>query len=169
MTPIHPVLLSQSKEQLRFLQDLLQNITLEQFRQPLPHMSDSSIGRHFRHVIEFYQCLITGFQTGSLNYDARARNLDLEEIKSEAEQMLSVLQLSLSRLHERTVQLLVADGEVSLATTIGRELAYNTEHCIHHLAIIKMGVKAHFPHINMGAAVGLAYATIAYQQQSEKA
>jgi hypothetical protein len=166
---IHLVLLSQSREQLCFLQDLLQNITQEQFIQPLPVMSDSTIGKHVRHVVEFYQCLIAGFETGVVNYDARPRNSDLEEIKSEAEKILALLQMAVSALQDKTVNLLVSDGAVSLQTTIGRELAYNTEHCIHHLAIIKMGVKLHFSHINMSKEIGLAYATLAFQHQLPQA
>ena len=38
-----------------------------------------SIGKHVRHVVEFYECLLLNSINDVVNYDERKRNLLLEE------------------------------------------------------------------------------------------
>ena len=39
---------------------------------------NASIGQHFRHVLEHFQCLIRGLRSKEINYDARERNTRIE-------------------------------------------------------------------------------------------
>ena len=53
-----------------------------------------------------------------------------------------------------------------IASTIGRELIYNIEHTIHHLAIVKIALKATVPSISLPAHFGVAPSTIHFRQES---
>ena len=44
----------------------LELMTQEEFVQPCVHLSNSTIGQHVRHVIEMFQCLELGYETGSV-------------------------------------------------------------------------------------------------------
>ncbi|TAG65626.1 MAG: DinB family protein, partial [Runella slithyformis] len=48
-------------------------------------------------------------------------------------------------------------------TTLSRELVYIAEHAIHHLAILKIALRAHFPDIALPVHFGVAYSTVQYQ------
>jgi hypothetical protein len=50
-------------------------------------------------------------------------------------------------------------------TSYNRELVYNLEHAIHHMAIMKIAVDNAFPQVQMPENFGVAYSTIRYQQQ----
>jgi hypothetical protein len=169
MKNIHSTLLAQSQEQLFFLKLVSQGLRSDQFIKPLALLGNSTIGKHFRHVIEFYQCLLEGVALGEINYDARIRNLRLEEDLSFVIDTLNYIQERLDHLENDSLMLRVAEGTVLLPTTIERELAYNTEHCIHHLAIIRMGIKAHFSEIELVSEMGYAYSTLTFQNQTHKA
>src|SRR4030095_11719380 len=39
---------------------------------------NASIGQHYRHVLEHFQSLTRGLQSGEINYDARERNVRLQ-------------------------------------------------------------------------------------------
>src|ERR1041384_5772438 len=38
----------------------------------------ASIGKHYRHVIDHFECLVRGLRTGIIDYDNRERDLKLE-------------------------------------------------------------------------------------------
>jgi len=46
-----------------------------------------------------------------------------------------------------------------------RELQYNIEHAIHHMAIIKIAIGACFTEVELPANFGVAYSTVRYQKQ----
>ncbi|MEO6169174.1 MAG: hypothetical protein ABIO46_05010, partial [Chitinophagales bacterium] len=52
-----------------------------------------------------------------------------------------------------------------MQTTYYRELAYNIEHAIHHMAIIKMAVLIYFLNIKVEENFGVAYSTIRYREK----
>jgi uncharacterized damage-inducible protein DinB len=49
-----------------------------------------------------------------------------------------------------------------LESNLMRELAYNMEHAIHHMALIRVALTQQFPHVNVDANFGVAYSTIRY-------
>ena len=65
-------------EVIRQLSNLLKQISPIEYAQSLYVLNGSSIGQHTRHVVEFYQCLLKGKSGGVIDYDARERNLLLE-------------------------------------------------------------------------------------------
>jgi len=56
------------------LKTCLKDIDVDQYKKPLDILSNSSIGQHNRHVIEFFQCLNNQSHMGIVNYDKRDRN-----------------------------------------------------------------------------------------------
>ena len=144
---------------------LIQGLDDEQFKKPLAVLSGSSVSKHLRHILEFYECLFNGIPEGSINYDARKRNLQLENDRAYAVQVMESLMERLKQHSEdQPLQLEVSmehdDLSVSVPTTFYRELAYNIEHCIHHLAIIRIAVQTHFPDIHLPEHFGVAFATV---------
>ncbi|MFN0036851.1 MAG: hypothetical protein ACKVUS_17460, partial [Saprospiraceae bacterium] len=55
--------------------DLLDQIESHEYRQPLPEFDGSTLGQHFRHILEFFICLERGIPSGTVDYAARERNL----------------------------------------------------------------------------------------------
>jgi len=56
------------------------------------------------------------------------------------------------------------DNFVTVETTAMRELVYNIEHAVHHMAIIKIGVREIANYIELPLDFGIAASTIRYQE-----
>jgi hypothetical protein len=134
---------------------------------PLPVLSGGTIGKHIRHLIEFYQCLFQGLATGEVNYDARVRNMTLEREKDLAVGTLRVLIRRIQQIGPDqllTLHTSYHPGElVIIPSTLYRELVYNLEHCIHHQATIRIGLQALQESLR-DDTFGVAPSTIHYQQ-----
>ena len=105
----------------------------------------ASIGGHYRHILEHFQCLVRGVRSGEINYDARARNPRLEtEVTYATIATCDVLRAiknyteeSLARPCKVVNSVSYGSGETSvMESNITRELAYCVGHAIHHYAII---------------------------------
>jgi uncharacterized damage-inducible protein DinB len=131
-------------QQLKALQQLLQNLQEEQYRMQSPLLGTASIGQHVRHTIELAQALVTGYQTGEVNYDKRKRDTAIETNITFAMSVLTKLTAELD-LDNKDLQLIVTDNstgdEIKVATNYFRELAYNSEHTIHHMALIRVALR----------------------------
>jgi hypothetical protein len=56
------------------------------------------------------------------------------------------------------------NGTRPMATSsIGRELLYAYDHAVHHLAIIKLGIKAEIPDVEIDSNIGVAASTLRHQ------
>lgn len=147
------------------LTELAEKLTPDEFTRPLPVLLDNSIGMHFRHIIEFYEVLMAGAQKKRINYDSRKhdpvleqnRDLCLERLRGirQAVDLDPGLDLALQGSYARE-----GDRIFSLSSNIKRELVYNIEHAIHHMAIIRIALRQEFPNIQVGAAFGYAYSTL---------
>jgi hypothetical protein len=148
------------------LKELLESLTDEQYCRKVALLSDASIGQHTRHIIEFFQELGKGYQTGLVNYDARKRNYTLETQRKFAISELVGIAAIVAR--ENKVLNLVVDfrGEDSnsyeVPTSYQRELVYNFEHTIHHMALLKIGVRV-VATIELPENFGVAISTLKYR------
>ena len=63
---------------------------------------------------------------------------------------------------------LAAPGQLPtrIPSTFERELVYNIEHTIHHLALIAIGFRAYFPHVSLSEHFGVASSTVAHQKKA---
>jgi hypothetical protein len=64
-----------------------------------------------------------------------------------------------------TLNSLIDEEEILVNTSIERELIYNIEHAIHHMAIIQIAVKHYFKYIDLNKNFGIAYATIKHHEK----
>jgi hypothetical protein len=135
---------------------LLDHLSDEQFISSPEIFSGATIGKHYRHIIEFFQSVSTADQTAT----SRLFAMDL----------LDDLRKELSALdHEKPLTLIGDLGtdepaaNVYMITSLLREFHYAVEHAIHHMAIIKMGVKSAFPEVTIPQDFGVAPSTVRYQ------
>ena len=56
----------------------LQELSEDVYKAPCTLLNQTSVGQHFRHIIEFYICLQMGVPNGSVCYDERKRDLLIE-------------------------------------------------------------------------------------------
>jgi hypothetical protein len=56
-----------------------------------------------------------------------------------------------------------SDDCVTISTNYFRELTYNIEHAIHHMAIMKIGVREIAPYIPLDENFGVAVSTVRYR------
>lgn len=160
-----------AKENLLQLKDLLLQIGQEHFTEKSAILSDSTIGQHIRHILEFYLLLVSGSFSGTISYDKRERDKRIENDPEFAAQTVDLLFAGIDTL-DNGLQVKFegdysksGDAQNVIFSSVGRELAYCIEHSIHHQAIIKAGL------ISMGLAhladehFGVAYSTIRYRKE----
>jgi hypothetical protein len=107
----------------------------------------ASIGQHYRHILEHFQCLVRGMRSGEINYDARQRNRRLETEVTYASIATCDILRAIKNYSEaelgRTCKVVnsVSYGSSQpsvIETNVGRELAYCIGHAVHHYAIIRL-------------------------------
>ncbi len=155
------------------IQSIFRQLTDEQYRSELDIFSGASVGSHIRHIFDFYNCISQSVEGGILDYNCRERNIG---IQTEMKTALSAFHQVISLLSERDeAELLdvVTDFSIEdqdhrpvVKSSIGRELMYAYDHAVHHLAIIKMGIKSTYPELTLDAHIGVAPSTIKFQSKN---
>ena len=152
---------------LKQLQTILEKLSNEQYARPLEILSNSSIGAHVRHILEFYICLIRRDKHG-ISYDRRDRNKRLEEERSYCLQMIPAT-ISTLETYKTDQELVLfsnfsekSDEVIELNTSLFRELAYCLEHSVHHEAIIKIAINSLCHEIEMVETFGVAASTVRF-------
>jgi len=129
---------------------------------------NSTLGKHTRHFIELYQCLLTQTKVGVVNYDARKRNLLIETDINQAIQAVKDIQQQLLALEGDGSEPIFVETDLSpnqdIPSSLIRELLYNYDHCVHHLALIRVGLHFVQPDIDLPEHFGVAVSTVAHQQ-----
>ena len=157
-------LIIENKEILNQVKDLISNLSDEQFTTPKTVFSGSSLGQHFRHLIEFYIEIEKGVSQKEICYDRRSRDLRIESNRGYAIETINKIETFLDTITSDLELSFIANyttdknSEEKINSSLYRELAYGLEHTIHHLAIIKIGL------VSMGIAVdenlGVAPSTV---------
>jgi uncharacterized damage-inducible protein DinB len=127
-------------------------------------LSGASIGQHLRHVVEFYDCLLNGLSQQKINYEKRARSLELENNRKTAINKIFWIKAELLSL-ELNSRLYLEIEDLVIDTSVQRELFYNLEHSIHHQALIKVGLKEQNIGHLVNADFGVAPSTLKYRKQ----
>ena len=146
----------------------LDQLSQEQYVQPCKTLFNATIGQHVRHIIELFQCLHNGYDSGKVNYENRKRDARIETDKTFAASLLPEIYKALSR-ENKSLELEAcydehAAGSLHIATNFYREVAYNLEHTIHHMALIRVGI-TEVSTIELPEEFGVASSTIKYRQQ----
>jgi hypothetical protein len=150
------------------IKDLLIKLNAVQYNEELLLFNGSSIGGHVRHIYDFYECILSGEST--IDYNCRNRNTLIQTNISTATSAFDELMLKVTYLNINDQVKVVGDfnhkeiAKETVNSTIGRELMYAYDHSIHHLAIIKMGIRTHFKNVIVHDNLGVAPSTIRYNK-----
>ena len=153
------------------LTDLVDQIRESDFVKPAETLSDSTIGQHLRHTLEFFMCFEHGFDKGLINYDKRAHDKLIESDKFLALASIGRISDFVNNLTDKPLKLEVGydlehETFLTIDTTATRELVYNIEHAVHHMAIMKIGVREIASYVKLAPDFGIAASTIRYKENS---
>jgi len=165
------MIFEQLTHQLKSLSTLLDSLNDDQFSQKISHLGNASIGGHTRHIIELLQCVINGYTGNEVDYINRYRDFNLENNRCKALSALGELEQQF-RLPDKKMFLKTEwsndESNFKVSTTYFREIVYNTEHTIHHLALIKVAL------LEMNLQLvdenfGMAYSTLKFKAAAMQA
>ena len=150
------------------LNDVIGRLTDEEYSKPSKILFHATIGQHVRHIIELFQCLANGYSEGIVNYERRKRDYRIETDRLFAAQQIREIYKNLERPNKEMILEAEDYGDsletVSVPSNYYREIAYNLEHAIHHMALIRVGVNE-ISDVELSEDFGVAYSTLKYRQQ----
>lgn len=105
-----------------------------------------TVGKHLRHLTDHYAAILVGLEAGScIDYDHRERDVPMEVDMAAATRELHRLKARIVELTQTphampmAIRVMVTGSgtEATLATSLGRELAFATHHAVHHQAMMR--------------------------------
>ena len=150
------------------LEELLQQLDDDQYQQRIPVLSGATLGQHTRHILEFFIELQEGYETGLVNYDRRKRDHRIETSRFSAIGKIRDISYDLAKPNKEMTLTFNADlpantQDVSrIPTNYYRELVYNLEHLIHHMALLRIGVEG-ISGPTLPDSFGVAASTLKYK------
>lgn len=149
------------------LKQLLEKLSDEEYTRPSKVLFNATIGQHIRHIAELFIELEKGYDSGTVDYEKRSRDYRIETDKQVALLLLQNICINL----EKPGKNLLLEGSynesdnatVVIPTNYFRELAYNLEHAVHHMALIRIGV-TDVSKTRVPAGFGVASATLKYRK-----
>ncbi len=152
------------KNTLTELAFVLQNLEDNKYNQSCTLLNNGSIGQHCRHIIEFFYCMLAGYENGEFSYDNRKRDLNLETDAKLAIEGISQIILQLEKADKKLQSNYLIDEKVILIdTSYNRELAFNLEHCIHHQALIRIAIE-NLTDMKLPQNFGVSPSTVYYRE-----
>jgi uncharacterized damage-inducible protein DinB len=151
------------------LSDVVTQISEEDFSKTSLSLN-ATVGQHLRHTLEFFICLEQGYELGVVNYDKRIHNKTMENDKHIALHTISQIQdFVTNNQGDKALKLEVGyqpdnDEVVTIDTNYLRELTYNIEHAVHHMAIMKIGIREVARYVTLPSDFGVAVSTIRYKE-----
>jgi hypothetical protein len=150
---------------LQELSKVVQKISAQEFTLSYPALSNATIGEHTRHVLEMFQCLLEQYESGTINYDLRKRDVTLQTQPNVALHVIDFLLKELDKPNKPLVlQSTLDECITNVSTNYHRELMFNLDHCVHHQALIKVAFTLSNT-IDIDPDFGVARSTIAYRKQ----
>jgi hypothetical protein len=139
----------------------------DDYSKNLPLFHGASVGQHVRHTLEFFQCLMEA-RAGVINYDVRRRDHLIETVPDVARGTIAIVSQYLNgENHDFRIELEACyEGEtnVQMPSSFYRELSYNIEHVVHHLALIRIALENEFSYVQLPENFGVASSTVRYRQ-----
>ena len=162
-----------ARKMLDQLSVLLKRLTDQQYGTAVEHLNGSTIGEHTRHVLEMFDELLIGYTSGTVCYENRNRDMELQTVRISALARIDRIAGELNRENKDIVltQSFI-DGETSsysLTTNYLREIVYNIEHTVHHLALIRVAIAELGLNQLIDPEFGYADSTILHKKQQESA
>jgi uncharacterized damage-inducible protein DinB len=154
-----------TKKLFEQIKNALQLISIDEYVHKNALMANASIGQHVRHVIELFEEMLKGYNCGEINYEKRQRDLQIETDKNIAIERMNVIGTA---IHVDDKRLLLTTDyytntiHATINTNYYREIVYNIEHTIHHMALIRIAFKSAF-NIDLPNEFGVAPSTLKYR------
>jgi hypothetical protein len=153
---------------LRQAESLLQQLDDRTYGASSPAIAPHRAGGHMRHILEFYECLLDGATAGSVDYDARKRDVAVETERGAA---LARVRTTMRRLEAldgvdvgRELSVRMEAHDAFLRSSLARELQVLSSHTVHHFALIALVLRA------LGAPVdpqfGMAPSTLRHHAEA---
>jgi hypothetical protein len=156
------------------LATLVKQIEEKDFYKPSGALSGSTVGQHLRHTLEFFCCLEQGFDNGTVNYDKRSHDKLIETDKflaiASIEKIISFVS-EFDATKSLTLEVgydLKTETFLAIQTNALRELVYNIEHAVHHMAIMKIGIREVAPYIVLPSDFGVAASTVRHKERTSE-
>jgi len=150
------------------LSETLNQLSNEEYVRPSKTLLNATIGQHVRHIIELFQCLEKGYSEGIVNYEKRERDYKIETDKELAAVLLKEVYKNVEKPNKEiileTEDYCDAAKVISIPSNYHRELVYNLEHAIHHMALIRVGVNE-VSSVTLPEEFGVAYSTLKYRKE----
>lgn len=160
------ILISATQQLFTQIQQTLVVLTNTQYTTKSKVLSGATIGQHVRHIIELYIELQKGYQCGTVHYENRKRDHVIETDKLFAQQQMNSI---LNNLQQPNKPLLLNaafeidnDTTLTINTNYYRELVYNIEHTVHHMALLRIGLNE-VSNITLPENFGIAVSTIKHK------
>ncbi len=156
----------QNKSCLEQGNELLEQLTQGLYQARHANAYDSTIGDHFRHILEFYTTFFEGLEKGLVDYGARNRDAaiaqDPEVARQQVQAQIRNLE-SIEDLDDQRVRVVSEEaGAPPGVSSLSRELNFLLSHTIHHFALIAFICRS--IKIQLPANFGVAPSTLRYQQ-----
>ncbi len=148
------------------LTKVLGQLSTDEYTMPAPVILNATVGQHVRHVIELFIEMENGYASSVINYNKRKRDHRMETDPHFASNRLEAV---LAGLEKENKPLMLETGyndsgtnSALVATNYHRELVYNLEHTVHHMALIRIGINA-VSLISVPPDFGVALSTTKYR------
>ena len=129
------------------------------------------LGPHLRHCLDHFVALLEGVETGRIDYDARARDAEIERNPEKALALLDAIVARLEALRSESrgrrvdvIQLGGANEAPSIVpSSLERELLFLSSHTVHHLAImVELARARNWP---LPEEFGVAFSTARHRER----
>lgn len=159
-------MISSIQNSLIGLKMVIERMTDEMYTFKCPELENVSIGEHFRHIYDMYECLIIQYRDNFVDYNERKRDKRIELDRTYALTQLENIINGID-LPDKTLQFhhqFNENDKMIIQTNYMRELLYNLEHGIHHEALIRVALR-HFKTVDVPTDFGVAPSTINYRKK----
>lgn len=123
-----------------------------QWSTEIPSINNETVGRHFRHISDFYLQFIQGLQSKEINYDRRERSEKFELQSIYAKDIFNKIKKNLLLCLENEDKINIKMNQSifpdTIESSINRELMFLYDHAIHHAHIIQIAITNQFPELN---------------------
>ncbi len=134
--------------------------------------SQSSIGAHFRHILDRFHSVLSGLPAGCINYDDRRRDAAVESNLEAARFALTTIVRRVQALSSREIgtrSVAVVESvhstapAVRIASSVEREFMALITHTTHHLALLAVILRHNG--MQLDPEFGKAPSTLIYERQ----